>query len=1569
MSKLTKVLLHTCLLLTACICAVTFTAYADASGTDGWSLSLPNNAKGSWALDHDTYSGGTSSLKIINESPAIGNVFTRAITRVSMVKGKKYDISMKVKIDHAQTAIFLPENWAKRCSLTSYGTKYDWNSFSFTYVATATGSAEMSYLLEGPGMMWVDDLKVIDRETGKSIVSNGTFDDASIQAPSDDGEVYERVEALDQSTVDLYNKIMKSSSFKQETIESIRGAFKYMPVYPAKDITIDASGDDWENYPAMKMPAIPSQYLSFETGGIKDITAEAKFAHDEDNLYLYIEVLDDVYKYETNETYWTGDCIQLTISTPDENYGNEIGLTFDPDTQIGEVWGIGFSAEQREKIEFRGSRIENKTIYEARIPWNLKYEKRPKEFLLDFLVCDNDGSGRRYVLELAPGIAVGKTNKEFPLMEIVDENSKTWYSWAQTDATSLLNEETKFNYFIVNSGDEEKVFTVKDSITGESKHISVPAHEGIRKEIVRIYDEVGKQSLTVDVSFDGDTVTSTVSTEVQKKPADKEFAYALAAKLTKRAEEIQELIDRCKAKGMIPEYEIVDQEVLRRLSYDVIEDYNWDEMYRMHLNDEILENIYQNAKANLEAYLAGEKEPARVPRYVTSDVEIDGQLMYAMTELDGKREKRPVFFVGGMHAAHNVKEIEEDLQYYSALGYNTTAEEIGPNSIMVSDDKWEFQYHSGPQLDYKVIDEGPDENSSAVKVNYRSEVTPNQFFTINQTINVEPGKKYGFYGKVKAENATSFAVSAKGYEERISWTNESNMEWTEFYHEYVFNTPTTMIRLFVDGPADGVYFSNISLKEVGVPDAPELVVDGSFVNYGNPDALKFDLNTDWFKRNIAYLDYCDENNINVTYLLSPHMFFDNIVKKNGLQHPKAGSFTKYNVSHPIIREIYEKFLRTAIPLIKDYKCISNFIISNEAQYDVTYIPDFYTVPWQEWLEKTYNGDIGVLNQAYGTNYTSFSEVPLSRTETDTAKTVDIFEFNNEVFAEWHKFIADICHELAPDIPVSLKIFGWTRSYNEPISMIAGTGLEDYDFIDLNGCDYNNFLTDGLEDMAKLYWYDYMSSFRNLPVVDAEDHFIQDSSSNFYPSYLAPYCAQAIYQGAIHGRAISDMWIFARIKGNSALMDSYAYRPDAIQQISHAALDLNRLAYEIASLVNEPANVGIVASTADWLSNISGPHASYEAYQNTFFLGNKPRFIVETLPVDTTDFKAVIIPDTVYITRKMLDDLKNYVDNGGYLIAMSDDVLLKDDRNQEHDKELVDYIMSRAHIIDYKGSGWTMDNMTHPEFLSKLYDEFRNAGIGYVKILNSETGEFEPYVECNLGVNDGKVILNLANYGQEPRTVKVYFNDKLIENAYELRNRENVGGSITIDTYDSITLQLEDENVFFDTYGHWAENEILSLNKDGIINGVSASRYAPEDDITRAEFLALLVRCAGTEGAAYNGEIADVPADEWYAESCAAGIKAGVISAGDNFRPNDKITREEMCKMLVDCYENTKNAINDYADVSFTDTALISDINSVKKAVSMKFMIGNADGSFAPSDTATRAEAAAVIKRYTDALNK
>ena len=1558
MNKLTKKILSAGMAVMMIVSAIVVPAYAE-SGFDGWNLYLSNKSKGAWELDDTVFCSGTSSLKITNDSPITANVFTRAITRVNMTKGKKYDISMKIKSEYAQNAIFLPENWVKRYSLTSYGSEYDWKKFGFTYIASVTGSVEMSFLLEGYGKIWIDEVRVIDRETGENILANGDFDKEKItQEEPDDTETI--VEALDDSVVERYNKICNSDSFSQEAIESVRGAFKYMPVYPAKDIKIDASGDDWEDYPAMGLPTLPTQYTIFVNGCIKDIDVKAKFAQDDEAFYLYIEVTDDVYVYETNETYWIGDSVQLTISDLDEVYGSELGLTFNPDTEEGEVWGIGFSPEQRKEITFKGSRRDNKTYYEAKIPWKIKYSEKPKEFLFDFLVCDNDGQGRKYVLELAPGIAVGKLNNDFPLMEVVSEDSRDWYGWVECPGTGIQGEDVKFQYFLVNGG-EEKTFTMTDSITGKKETVKIPAKSGIRREIVMQYDEVGEKRLSVDFESGGERFTSSDSCTIEKKPADAEFAYALSDKLKKHAEEIKSLIDQCESKGMNPMYEKIDYHILKKFSGYVIQDLEeYEELYRMNYTEETTDKIYEEAKANLEAYLSGEKEPASVPRYVQSDVKIDGQSMYALTETDGKIEERPVFFVG--YVIHTAPE-KEDLNIFPDLGLNTTAEELGPSMVMSNGNKWNFNNHNGASATYVISDEAPEEGVRSLLIKYDSPVTPNQFYSVSQDIAVEPGKTYVFKGKVKAENATNFAVTANNYDNRIGFNG--TFDWKDFYGEYTApeGKTSTTVRLMVDGPADGVYFSELSLKEKGAENAPELIVDGSFTNYGNADALVFNYESNDMKAVIESLERAEKNNIAVTFLLSPHFFFNDIIKQYGLEHPLAGSFTRINVSHPMVRKIYERFLRTVVPLIKDYKCITNIVVANEPQYDVSVVPEFYTVPWQEWLKEKYHNDISELNRVYKSNYSSFSEIELSRTDEEKAKTYDFMIFNDKVFGEWHKFMADIVHEYMPDMPVSVKIFGWTRTFSEPISMIRGTGLAEYDFINLNGCDYNNFLDDGVEGLGKLFWYDYMSSFRNLPVVDSEDHIVKDWDQNFYPLYLADYAGQVIYQGAVHGRAVTDTWIWSRHKANTAVRDSFLYRPDALKKISYAANDLNRLAYEITSLVQEPVEVGIVASKADWLFNIKGPRATYEAYEASLYLGQKPRFIVETLPEDINKYKAVIVPDTVYIPDNMVEALKDYIDNGGYVIIMGRDVLTKDEHDLDRDSEIVDYIINHSHVIEYDGTANKMTNMTKSEFLAKVYENFVNAGASYLRIEDAETGDFVPYLECNVGVNDGKVIINLANYEDNEKTVRVYLNGKQIHEATELRNREVLKDTFTIGSYGVITLEVNADNHLLDTFGHWAEDDIVKLCNKGIISGMSPSRYAPQNSTTRAEFLTLLVKAAGLEDTMYNGEIPDVKSDDWYAASCASALKSGIINPGENFRPNDKITRVEMCKLLVNCYEKTKGEITINDNITFNDLDKITDIDTVKKAVSVNLMVGYDNGSFEPESTATRAESAAVIRRY------
>ena len=48
--------------------------------------------------------------------------------------------------------------------------------------------------------------------------------------------------------------------------------------------------------------------------------------------------------------------------------------------------------------------------------------------------------------------------------------------------------------------------------------------------------------------------------------------------------------------------------------------------------------------------------------------------------------------------------------------------------------------------------------------------------------------------------------------------------------------------------------------------------------------------------------------------------------------------------------------------------------------------------------------------------------------------------------------------------------------------------------------------------------------------------------------------------------------------------------------------------------------------------------------------------------------------------------------------------------------------------------------------------------------------------------------------------------------------------------------------FADTQGHWAESTIYNLADRGIINGVTADTFCPDNNVTRAEFLKLAMEC-------------------------------------------------------------------------------------------------------------------------------
>lgn len=183
--------------------------------------------------------------------------------------------------------------------------------------------------------------------------------------------------------------------------------------------------------------------------------------------------------------------------------------------------------------------------------------------------------------------------------------------------------------------------------------------------------------------------------------------------------------------------------------------------------------------------------------------------------------------------------------------------------------------------------------------------------------------------------------------------------------------------------------------------------------------------------------------------------------------------------------------------------------------------------------------------------------------------------------------------------------------------------------------------------------------------------------------------------------------------------------------------------------------------------------------------------------------------------------------------------------------------------------------------------------------------------------------------------------------------------------------------FDDLIGHWAKDDVELLAAKQIVQGVSDMRFAPNGKITRAEFLALLVRAMGLRTAADPTAQAfvDVPANAWFAPEVAAGVKAGLASGvtEELFDPNAQVTREQMAVMLANALtlagEQANASGSNGAPASFSDEEQISPWarSAAERIAAAGIMRGTADGRMHPEAFATRAEAAATLKRLLVAL--
>ena len=162
---------------------------------------------------------------------------------------------------------------------------------------------------------------------------------------------------------------------------------------------------------------------------------------------------------------------------------------------------------------------------------------------------------------------------------------------------------------------------------------------------------------------------------------------------------------------------------------------------------------------------------------------------------------------------------------------------------------------------------------------------------------------------------------------------------------------------------------------------------------------------------------------------------------------------------------------------------------------------------------------------------------------------------------------------------------------------------------------------------------------------------------------------------------------------------------------------------------------------------------------------------------------------------------------------------------------------------------------------------------------------------------------------------------------------------------------------------WAKDEIISLSEKGIISGYEDGTFKPDNRITRAEFLALATRLIDSEERA-DVDFNDVSSSDWYYDIVRKGVALGIISMDTSFRPNDLISREEMCKIVSGVSGKMGILEGDIKEIYFEDKDDISPWAEiyVSKMATSGIIKGNDRGEFLPKGKTTRAEAATVIYR-------
>ena len=236
----------------------------------------------------------------------------------------------------------------------------------------------------------------------------------------------------------------------------------------------------------------------------------------------------------------------------------------------------------------------------------------------------------------------------------------------------------------------------------------------------------------------------------------------------------------------------------------------------------------------------------------------------------------------------------------------------------------------------------------------------------------------------------------------------------------------------------------------------------------------------------------------------------------------------------------------------------------------------------------------------------------------------------------------------------------------------------------------------------------------------------------------------------------------------------------------------------------------------------------------------------------------------------------------------------------------------------------------------------------VEVKASSDSSTAPTVKVELPKNSGDTKVEIPVTNVKPGTVAVIVHPDGTEEI--VKNSLPTEDGIQLTVNGGATVKIVDNSKdFIDTRNHWAEDAIDFVSARELVNGISATRYAPDASatraqlwtilarqndadlnggntwyekaqlwskdkgisdgtqpdtaISRAQMVTMLWRTKGQPAAASGASFADVPANSYYAQAVAWAVEGGITQGvgGDRFDPNGTCTRAQIATFLYRLY--------------------------------------------------------------------